>query len=287
MVAVTPRPLWTATADGAPTFRQRIRACCAARNTRPSGTAPQGAGSRGARIWEGARGEPAAPPHPAGRRCTRRTSAQAHPAAVPRPCPVDQRPRQSGAQAAAAAQVPPTGRRMSGDTCADPARRRQQAAESSERVLCAPGRPAVCKRGLLPAARGLSGEPEGVGRLRTSDAALCRALCRFRTAAAACGHGGRAAAAGAQDVRVCRRIRSPFLVFRAHWLALHEISLSPKPTAPAPKGSRRQHKGGSRSLPHSHQRRRLDLSGCCDMRGQMLMCTACLTTFVEFAHGLG
>ena len=142
-------------------------------------------------------------------------------------------------------------------------------AESLRRVLYARGRPAVCSRGLVAAAHGLSGEPEGVGRLRTSDAALCRALCRFRTAAAACGHGGRAAAAGAQDVRVCRRIRSPFL--GSPQLALQEISSSPKPTAPAPKGSRRQHKGGSRSLPHSHQRRHLDLSGCCDMRGQMLM----------------
>ena len=62
-------------------------------------------------------------------------------------------------------------------------------------------------------------------------------------------------------------------------LALQEISFSPKPRPPAPKGSRRQHKGGSRPLPHSHQRRYLDLSGCCDMRGQMLMYTR-----IEFAH---
>ena len=54
----------------------------------------------------------------------------------------------------------------------------------------------------------------------------------------------------------------------ADQLALQEISFSPKPRAPAPKGSRRQHKGGSRPLPHSHQRRYLDLSGCCGMRGQ-------------------
>ena len=54
----------------------------------------------------------------------------------------------------------------------------------------------------------------------------------------------------------------------ADQLALQEISLSPNQIAPAPKGSRRQHKGGSRPLPHSHQRRHLDLSGCCDMRGQ-------------------
>ena len=105
--------------------------------------------------------------------------------------------------AAAAAQVPTTGRRRRRGTCMYCARRRQRAAESPGRVLCAPGRPDVCKRGLLPAAHGLSGEPDGVGRLRMNDAALCRALCRFRTAAAACGHGGRAAAAGAQDARVC------------------------------------------------------------------------------------
>ena len=65
-------------------------------------------------------------------------------------------------------------------------------------------------------------------------------------------------------------------------LALQEIPFSPKPRPPAPKGSRRQHKGGSRPLPHSHQRRYLDLSGCCDMRGQMLMYTR-----IEFAHDHG
>ena len=44
--------------------------------------------------------------------------------------------------------------------------------------------------------------------------------------------------------------------------------LIPKPRAPAPKGSHRRRKVGSRPLPHSHQRRHLDLSGCCDMRGK-------------------
>ena len=209
--AVTPSSLATARADGVLTFRLRIRACFAARNTRLSGSAPRAAWSRGAWIWEGPRGEPAAPPHPAGRCCARRASAHAHPAAVPRPCPADPRTLQSGAQAAAAAQVPPTGRRRHGGTYADPARRRQRAAESSERVLCARGRQVVCKRRLLPAARGLSGEPEGVGRLRMNDAALCRALCRFRTAAVDRGHGGRAAAGG-QHTRVCRRTRPPCLV---------------------------------------------------------------------------
>jgi len=62
----------------------------------------------------------------------------------------------------------------------------------------------------------------------------------------------------------------------ADQLALQEISFSPKPRAPAPKGSRRQHKGGSRPLPHSHQRRHLDLSGCCDMRGKMLLRVVCM-----------
>ena len=214
--AATPSSLATARADGVLTFRLRIRACFAARNTRLSGSAPRAAWSRGAWIWEGPRGEPAAPPHPAGGCCARRASAHAHPAAVPRPCPADQRPLQSGAQAAAAAQVPPTGRRRRGRTCAGSPRRRQRTAERSEGVLYARGRPAVCSRGLLPAAHGLSGEPEGVGRLRTSDVALCRARCQFMTAVAACGHGGRAAAAGGQHIRVCRRIRSPFLVFRTH-----------------------------------------------------------------------
>ena len=44
--------------------------------------------------------------------------------------------------------------------------------------------------------------------------------------------------------------------------------ISPKPTAPAPQGSHRRRKVGSRPLPHRHQRRYLDLSGCCGMRGQ-------------------
>ena len=57
----------------------------------------------------------------------------------------------------------------------------------------------------------------------------------------------------------------------ADQLALQEISFSPKPRAPAPKGSHRRRKVGSRPLPHRHQRRYLDLSGCCGMRGQMLL----------------
>ena len=214
VVAATPRPLRASRAGGATTCRHRIRGVFRGRNMRSSCSAPRPARSRGARIREGPRGESAAPPRLAGRRCARRTSAQAHPFTDSRPSPASQRPLQSGAQVAAAAQVPTTGRRRRGGTCTYCAWRRKQAAESPGRVLYAPGRPAVCKRGLLPAARGLSGEPEGVGRLRMNDAALCRALCRFRTAAAACGPGGRAAAAGAQDVRVCRRIRFPFLVFR-------------------------------------------------------------------------
>ena len=147
--AATPSSLATARADGVLTFRLRIRACFAARNTRLSGSAPRAAWSRGAWIWEGPRGEPAAPPHPAGRCCARRASAHAHPAAVPRPCPADQRPLQSGAQAAAAAQVPPTGRGRRGPTCAGSPRRRQRTAERSEGVLYARGRPAVCSRGLV------------------------------------------------------------------------------------------------------------------------------------------
>ena len=147
--------------------------------------------------------------------------------------------------AAAAAQVPTTGRRRRGGTCTSCARRRQRAAESPGRVLCAPGRPAVCKRGL-PAARGLSGEPEGVGRLRMSDAALCRALCHFRAAVAACGHGGRAAAAGGQHTRVCRRIRCPVLVLRTHtsWLSKRYPN-PPSQERPLPK----DHTAAARSAP--------------------------------------
>ena len=136
--------------------RTRARRChrCCSRRRQPEIRAyrrrpPWAAWSRGARIWEGPRGEPAAPPHPAGRCCARRASAHAHPAAVPRPCPADQRPLQSGAQAAAAAQVPPTGRGRRGRTCAGSPRRRQRTAERSEGVLYARGRPAVCSRGLV------------------------------------------------------------------------------------------------------------------------------------------
>ncbi len=348
--AATPSSLATARADGVLTFRLRIRACFAARNTRLSGSAPRAAWSRGAWIWEGPRGEPAAPPHPAGRCCARRASAHAHPAAVPRPCPADQRPRQSGAQAAAAAQVPPTGRRRRGRTCAgsprrrqrtaersegvlyargrpavcsrglvddlcrkyvhpgaalgqrraaavggagqicaayalslralrrggapaalahklrrqgppprfasrrrarcgrgqavratkapgtrrtglgdgfaDPARRRERAGGSSGRVLFAPGRPVVCKRGLLPAAHGLSGDAGRCLRLRTTDAAVWRAVGQFWTAVAAGGHRGRTVAAGGKHTRVCRRIWSAFLVSHQHFCALLAVCLA-------------------------------------------------------------
>ena len=97
-----------------------------------------------------------------------------------------------------------------------------------------------------PAARGLSGEPEGVGRLRTSDAALCWALCHFRAAVAACGHGGRAAAAGGQHTRVCRRIRCPFLVLcaRTSWLSKRYPN-PPSQERPLPK----DHTAAARSAP--------------------------------------
>ena len=56
--------------------------------------------------------------------------------------------------AAAAAQVPTTGRRRRGGTCTYCARRRQRAAESPGRVLCAPGRPAAgCPWALRRAGR--------------------------------------------------------------------------------------------------------------------------------------
>ena len=233
MVAVTPRPLWAARADGAPTFRLRIRACFAARNTayrarrpgrrgaagRASGRDRAGGLPRSHIPWAGV-----APVAPLRTRIPPLCPAVVHP---------DQRPKQSGAQVAAAAQVPPTGRRRRGGTSADSPRRRRRTAESSEGVLYARGRPAVCSRGLLPAAHGLSGEPEGVGRLRTSDVALCRARCQFMTAVAACGHGGRAAAAGGQHIRVCRRIRSPFLVLRVPAGSSKRYP-TPKPRAPAP-----------------------------------------------------
>ena len=159
--AATPSSLATARADGVLTFRLRIRACFAARNTRLSGSAPRAAWSRGAWIWEGPRGEPAAPPHPAGRRCARRASAQAHPAAMPRPCPADQRPLQSGAQAAAAAQVPSTGRQEArGYLCGLPSTPAADCRELGGSPLRTrpPGRlqaraPACCPRALRRAGR--------------------------------------------------------------------------------------------------------------------------------------
>ena len=122
---------------------------------------PGAAWSRGAWIWEGPRGEPAAPPHPAGRRCARRASAQAHPAAMPRPCPADQRPLQSGAQAAAAAQVPSTGRQEArGYLCGLPSTPAADCRELGGSPLRArpPGRlqaraPACCPRALRRAGR--------------------------------------------------------------------------------------------------------------------------------------
>jgi hypothetical protein len=86
-----PPPLRARSGPREPTAR-RLFGCgsgilFAARNTRPSGMAPQAAWSRGARLWEGPRGEPAAPPHSAGRWCARRASAHAHPTTVPGRCP--------------------------------------------------------------------------------------------------------------------------------------------------------------------------------------------------------
>ena len=130
------------------------------------------------------------------------------------------------AQAAAAAQVPPTGRRRRGGTCTYCARRRQRAGGSSGRVLFAPGRPVVCKRGLLPAAHGLSGDAGRCLRLRTTDAAVWRAVGQFWTAVAAGGHRGRTVAAGGKHTRVCRRIWSAFLVSHHHFCALVAVCLA-------------------------------------------------------------
>ena len=138
-----------------------------------------------------------------------------------------------GGEVKRAAQAPGARRAGLNEGFVDPVRSRQRAGGISERVLNARGRPAVCKRRLVAAARGPQTTPGSVGRLRTNGAAVWRALGQFGTAVATGGHGGRAAASGGKHTCVCRRTRSPFLV-RAYWLALQEISSSPKPTAPAP-----------------------------------------------------
>ena len=237
--AATPSSLATARADGVLTFRLRIRACFAARNTRLSGSAPRAAWSRGAWIWEGPRGEPAAPPHPAGRCCARRASAHAHPAAVPRPCPADQRPLQSGAQAAAAAQVPSTGRQEArGYLCGLPSTPAADCRELGGSPLRArpPGRlqaraPACCPRALRRAGRRrpIAHERRGFvpGSLSVQDG-----RCDLRPR--------REGRCGGRAVHPRLSTHQVPLSRLAHTyqLALSKRSLSPKQTAPAPKGSR-------------------------------------------------
>ena len=94
--------------------------------------------------------------------------------------------------------------------CKDPARHQQRARTRLGRLLCA--------RGLL-----------SVGSWPAHGLASRKADCHFKSAF---GHGGRAAVAGGQHARVCRRIRSPFLV---KWCVAGEISCKPEALHKAPK----------------------------------------------------
>ena len=133
-----------------------------------------------------------------------------------------------------------------GDSFPNLARCRQRADESLDRVLNVRGRPAVCKRRLVAAARGPQTTPGGVGRLRTHGAAVWRALGQFGTAVAAGGHGGRTAASGGKHTCVCRRIRCPFLVLRTwtSWLSKRYLS-PPSQDRPLPKA----HAASTRAAP--------------------------------------
>jgi len=169
--------------------------------------------------------------------------------------------------AAAAAQVPTTGRRRRGGTCTYCARRRQRAAESPGRVLCAPGRPAVCKRGLLL--------PVGSQASRKASADCARATRRCAGLFAISGRPLRPAATAGGQLRRVGSIPASVDASGAPFSSCARVLaesprdiLIPKPRAPAPKGSHRRRKVGSRPLPHRHQRWSLDLSGCCSMRGQ-------------------
>ena len=202
--------------------------------------------SRGGRRWKGLRRRYAAPTHPAPRRRPRCARAPAQAAGPRCASPAAGTPTAMRCVVARAAEAPGARRAGLNDGFVDPVRSRQRAGGISERVLNARGRPAVCKRRLVAAARGPQTTPGGVGRLRTNGAAVWRALGQFGTAVAAGGHGGRAAASGGKHTCVCRRIRCPFLVFRTHtsWLSKRYLS-PPSQGRPLPK----DHAASTRAAP--------------------------------------
>ena len=134
-----------------------------------------------------------------------------------------------------AAEAPETRRAGLGDSFPNLARCRQRTGGSLGRVLNVRGRPAVCKRRLVAAARGPQTTPGGAGRLRTNGAAVWQARGQFGTAVAACGRGGRTAASGGKRICVCRRIRFPFLVFRTRAGSPRDIFLPQAKSARSPR----------------------------------------------------
>ncbi len=229
--AATPSPPATARADGALTFRPRIRACsqpeiraCRARRPGRRGAAERGSGKARAgnlpRLRTPRAGVALVAP-------LRTRIPPLCPALVQlthdRLNPVRRRqPRRRCLQRGAGCAGTPARTPLDAGS-----RLRRARSESSARPAARPSaRAGSC---LLPAGSQAS-------RKASADCACTTRLCRFRTAAAACGHGGRAAAAGAQDVRVCRRIRSPFLVFRtpASWLSKRYL-YPPSQQRPLPK----------------------------------------------------
>ena len=244
--AATPSPLATARADGALTFRLRIRSASARGNTCLRRRARPAPWSRGGRRWKGLRRRYAAPTHPAPRRRPRCARAPTQAAGPRCASPAAGTPTAMRCVVARAAEAPGARRAGLNDGFVDPVRSRQRAGGISERVLNARGRPAVCKRRLVAAAHGLSNDAGGVGRLRTNGAAVWRALGQFGTAVAAGGHGGRAAASGGKHTCVCRRIRCPFLVLRTwtSWLSKRYLS-PPSQERPLPK----DHAASTRAAP--------------------------------------
>ena len=244
--AATPSPLATARADDALTFRLRIRSASARGNTCLRRRARPAPLSRGGRRWKGLRRLRAAPTHAAPRRRPRCARAPAQTAGPRCASPAGGTPAAMRCAGGTAAEAPETRRAGLGDSFPNLAQCRQRTGGSLGGVLNVRGRPAVCKRRLVAAARGPQTTPGGVGRLRTNGAAVWRALGQFGTAVAAGGHGGRAAASGGKHTCVCRRIRCPFLVFRTHtsWLSKRYLS-PPSQGRPLPK----DHAASTRAAP--------------------------------------
>ena len=204
-------------------------------------------------------------------RCARCTSAQAHPLTDSRPSPAAQRPRHSDRRWQPRRRCPQRGAGGAGA----PARTALGAGsglsrargESSTRPAARPS--ASAGSCLLPAGSQAS-------RKASADCARAARLCAglfaisgrpLRPAATA---GGQLRRAGSIPASVDAS-GAPFSSLRTRPAGSSKRYQSPKPRAPAPKGSHRRRKVGSRPLPHSHQRQHLDLSGCCDMRGQNVL----------------